>query len=121
VAAGGSDWVVLTSDNPRSEDPLRIIAEAEKGVREVVQTRYDAEERFHPLPGPGYFVMPDRRKAIVLAIRLLRPGDAVLIAGKGHEDYQILGEKRIHFDDREEALAALAARAEGREIESIGS
>jgi UDP-N-acetylmuramoyl-L-alanyl-D-glutamate--2,6-diaminopimelate ligase len=121
VAAGGSDWVVLTSDNPRSEDPLRIIAEAEKGVREVVQARYDAEELFRPLPGPGYFVEPDRRKAIGLAIRLLRPGDVVLIAGKGHEDYQILGEKRIHFDDREEALAALAARAEGKEIESIGS
>lgn len=119
VAAARSDWVILTSDNPRSEDPLKIIEEIEKGVREVIQTRYAAEDLFPPPSGPGYLIVPDRKKAIDLAIRFLHPGDLLLIAGKGHEDYQILGEDRIHFDDREEALAALAQGAGGEEVESV--
>ena len=57
-------------------------------------------------------VIPDRREAISLTIGAARPGDVVLIAGKGHEDYQILGTSKIHFDDREEALAALQIRKE---------
>jgi UDP-N-acetylmuramoyl-L-alanyl-D-glutamate--2,6-diaminopimelate ligase len=61
----------------------------------------------NPCPGPGYIVEPDRKSAIKLAIEAARPGDMVLIAGKGHEDYQILGTKKIHFDDREEAENAL--------------
>jgi UDP-N-acetylmuramoyl-L-alanyl-D-glutamate--2,6-diaminopimelate ligase len=120
VAAARSDWVILTSDNPRSEDPLKIIGEIEMGVREVIQTRYAAEDLSPDPAGRGYLVVPDRRKAIQLAIRFLRPGDLVLIAGKGHEDYQILGDKRIHFDDREEALAALAQWAGGEGVESVG-
>jgi UDP-N-acetylmuramoyl-L-alanyl-D-glutamate--2,6-diaminopimelate ligase len=55
----------------------------------------------------GYLVVPDRREAIHLAVHLAEPGDAVLIAGKGHEDYQIWGEERRHFDDREEVARAL--------------
>ena len=56
---------------------------------------------------PGYVVEPDRRAAIELALACARPGDAVLIAGKGHEDYQLVGAERRHFDDREEARRAL--------------
>jgi UDP-N-acetylmuramoyl-L-alanyl-D-glutamate--2,6-diaminopimelate ligase len=55
----------------------------------------------------GYLVVPDRREAIRLAAELARPGDAVLVAGKGHEDYQIRGKERLHFDDREEVREAL--------------
>ena len=58
---------------------------------------------------PGYLVIPDRRQAIRTAVSLLQAGDLLLVAGKGHEDYQILGTKRIHFDDREELRLALAA------------
>jgi UDP-N-acetylmuramyl tripeptide synthase len=114
IAARLSDWVVLTSDNPRSEEPLRIIEEIEAGVRKTGLTKFqisDLESRISNLKFKiqnskfaterGYFVEPDRRSAIRLALRLARPGDLVLIAGKGHEDYQILGSKRIHFDDRE--------------------
>ncbi len=60
--------------------------------------------------GRGYLVEPDRRRAIEAAVAAARPGDILLIAGKGHEDYQILGRTRIHFDDREEAAEALRRR-----------
>jgi UDP-N-acetylmuramoyl-L-alanyl-D-glutamate--2,6-diaminopimelate ligase len=92
-----SDIVVLTSDNPRTEDPMAILREVETGVREALHNR----------PGVGYHLLADRREAIGAAIRLARPGDIVLIAGKGHEDYQILGTKKVHFDDREVAREAI--------------
>jgi len=60
--------------------------------------------------GRGYLVDPDRRQAIFAAVAMARPGDIVLIAGKGHEDYQILGDTTIHFDDREQAREALEGR-----------
>ena len=104
IAARLSDLVVLTSDNPRTEEPLAILHEIEMGVRKTGLTKF-------PVPSSGssrgYCVEADRREAIRMALRLSRPGDVVLIAGKGHEDYQILGEKKIHFDDREVARQEL--------------
>jgi len=92
-----SDVVVLTSDNPRTEDPMAILREVEVGVREALQSRSHVE----------YHLVPDRREAIGMAVRLARTGDIVLIAGKGHEDYQIVGTKKVYFDDREVAREAI--------------
>jgi UDP-N-acetylmuramoyl-L-alanyl-D-glutamate--2,6-diaminopimelate ligase len=115
VAALGSHLAVLTSDNPRTEDPLKIIEEVERGIRETGRKKYPAGDLPASWKDSGYLVIPDRREAIHLAIRAARPGDAVLIAGKGHEDYQIVGRKKFHFDDREEAAAALDSVGEGRD------
>lgn len=93
AAAEHSDYVVLTSDNPRSEDPLDIINDALVGLRRF-DTPHAAE--------------PDRARAIRLALAQAGPGDIVLIAGKGHEPYQVLKDRTISFDDREAARAALA-------------
>jgi len=93
VSAAGADYTVLTSDNPRSEEPLRIIADIEQGYRGI---RPD-----------GYVVVPDRREAIRHACAAARPGDIVVIAGKGHEHYQIIGNQRLEFDDRREAALVL--------------
>jgi UDP-N-acetylmuramoyl-L-alanyl-D-glutamate--2,6-diaminopimelate ligase len=105
AAAQGSGLVVVTSDNPRTEGPLAIIRDIEAGLEEMVYPRLSlaAARRGET----GYLVMPDRREAIRLALSLADKPDAVLVAGKGHEDYQIWGENRIHFDDREEVLEAL--------------
>jgi UDP-N-acetylmuramoyl-L-alanyl-D-glutamate--2,6-diaminopimelate ligase len=93
LAAGkGSDFVVATSDNPRSEEPLAILAEIEPGLKSS---------------GVRYTVEPDRAAAIRLALKEAKPGDVVLIAGKGHEKEQILGFTSIHFDDAEIALSVL--------------
>ena len=93
AASEGSDRVVVTSDNPRSEDPASILADILPGV-----------------VGPAV-VEPDRGAAIALAVRTARPGDLVLIAGKGHETYQITGDEARPFDDRAVAAAALAGGA----------
>lgn len=90
-----ADVAILTSDNPRSEDPLAIIAEVEKGISEVEKPRASFQR------------LPDRREAIGAALAMARSGDLVVIAGKGHEDHQIIGDRKLHFDDREEALKAL--------------
>jgi UDP-N-acetylmuramoyl-L-alanyl-D-glutamate--2,6-diaminopimelate ligase len=95
AAAKDSDYVVLTSDNPRSEDPLAIINDAVVGAR-----RFDT-----PL-----LVEPDREKAIFAVIAEARPGDIVLLTGKGHENYQIVGDKKIDFSDSEVAVRAIRAR-----------
>jgi len=96
-----SDLAIITSDNPRTEDPLKIIEEIEKGAKEASSP--------HP-----YLVIPDRREAIKKAIALAGEEDCVLITGKGHETYQIIGEERLPFDDREEARQALEARGRGQ-------
>jgi UDP-N-acetylmuramoyl-L-alanyl-D-glutamate--2,6-diaminopimelate ligase len=93
AAARRSDVVILTSDNPRTEDPDRILADIEKGVLAAGMRDHRVE--------------PDRRAAIALAVGLARPHDLVLIAGKGHEDYQIVGTEKHHLDDREEVRRAL--------------
>ncbi len=107
AAARRADLVVLTSDNPRTEDPDRILVDIEAGVRAAGLVRLAA-----PRAGArGYIVEADRRAAIALAIGLARPGDLVVVAGKGHEDYQIVGTEKRHLDDREEVRRALEGRA----------
>lgn len=111
IAARLSDWVVVTSDNPRTENALTILADVEAGVQKLGLRKFSAFDNEDPKPAAnlqrerkrGYTVEPDRRAAIRTALRAARRGDLVLIAGKGHEDYQILGQQRIHFDDREVA------------------
>lgn len=105
VAARGADLAFVTSDNPRTEDPFAILAAIEAGVLAGGMARtavLGSDAR-------GYDLIEDRRDAIRRAIEAARPGDTVLIAGKGHEDYQIRGATKVHFDDREEAGAAIAA------------
>jgi len=92
-AAGSlGDLVVLTSDNPRGEDPLRIINDVVVGLQKV---------------NAKYLVEPDREKAIAIALDEAKAGDLVLLAGKGHETYQVLGQGTVEFDDREKARAIL--------------
>jgi UDP-N-acetylmuramoyl-L-alanyl-D-glutamate--2,6-diaminopimelate ligase len=95
-----SDLSILTSDNPRAEDPLKIISDIVVGMQRS---------------GGKYMIEPDRVKAIRLAIEEARPGDIVLLAGKGHEDYQVFADRTVHMDDREEARAALKERGYGKE------
>ncbi len=108
IAAQMCDLSVVTSDNPRSEPPLTIIDQVLAGTRQVALREYRAAELTNGTPQKGYVVEPDRRKAIGLAIAASRPGDIVLIAGKGHETYQILAGKTIAFDDRIVAAQTLA-------------
>jgi UDP-N-acetylmuramoyl-L-alanyl-D-glutamate--2,6-diaminopimelate ligase len=111
AAAERADVVVVTSDNPRTEDPVVIIDMIVAGVEKTGIVRRTASELRQGLS--GYHVEADRRTAIELAVALARPGDMLLIAGKGHEDYQILGTQKIPLDDREVAAAAFMARAGG--------
>lgn len=88
VAAEGCDEFIITSDNPRTEDPMSIIRMIEAGAREA---------------GGSFQTIENRKDAIGAAIAMAKPGDIVVIAGKGHEDYQILGREKIHFSDVETA------------------
>jgi UDP-N-acetylmuramoyl-L-alanyl-D-glutamate--2,6-diaminopimelate ligase len=100
-----ADWAIVTSDNPRSEPPAAIIEDILPGL--VGALRLDARGLLGR-PGPGHYVVePDRRAAIELAIRATATGDCVLVAGKGHEDYQIVGSARSRFSDQEEARRVL--------------
>lgn len=92
VACELSDSCIVTSDNPRSEDPEAILRDIESGCL------------------GSYRLQVDRAQAIASAVAMAKPGDCVLIAGKGHEDYQVIGAQRLHFSDEEQALAALARR-----------
>jgi len=96
IAAERSAVVILTSDNPRSEDPEKIIQDILSGIPDQLKNKVIVEV--------------DRKKAIFKAIETAKPGDIVLIAGKGHETYQIFKDRTVHFDDREVALEALAER-----------
>jgi UDP-N-acetylmuramyl tripeptide synthase len=101
IAGRLADIPVLTSDNPRSEDPLAIIAEVEKGLTATGRARIVNEKNFADASmSGGYIVEPDRRAAIKIALRIATAGDAVLIAGKGHEDYQLVAGRVLKFDDR---------------------
>ena len=117
IAARLSDIAVLTSDNPRTENPAAIIDDVEAGVRQAGIAKLPASSALTDSIGTetrtGYYIEPDRRSAIRLALALASAGDTVLIAGKGHEDYQILGTTKIHFDDREVAREELASLANG--------
>ena len=109
ISARLSDFTIVTSDNPRDEDPLEIIKEIESGIRGL--------QKFEPAGSPsekGYMVVPDRKEAIRKAVALAGSGDTILVAGKGHEDYQIIKGVKHHFDDFEvikEAIADGAPRA----------
>jgi UDP-N-acetylmuramoyl-L-alanyl-D-glutamate--2,6-diaminopimelate ligase len=97
IAARLANLAILTSDNPRTEDPLKIIADVEAGLKGAGLARI-AESRANDLR--GYIVEPDRRAAIAIALQAARDGDVIVIAGKGHEDYQLIGDKVLDFDDR---------------------
>ncbi len=109
IAANFSDITVATSDNPRTEDPLKILADVQSGLSRIHPREWTELEAGRG-EGRGYIVIPDRRQAICFAVSILRPGDLLLVAGKGHEDYQILGTQKIHFDDREEIRRTLNQR-----------
>jgi len=98
VARELSDLAIITDDNPRSEDEDRILDDIEEGITEPGETR----------AGFRYLRIKDRRSAIREAIRTAGPGDIVILAGKGHETYQIFKDRTIHFDDKEEALKAIS-------------
>ncbi len=100
VAFELSDFAIVTSDNPRKEDPNRIIEDILHGLPEKVQENHD------------YEICVDRKSAIFKAIGLAEAGDLILIAGKGHEDYQIIGSEKKHFDDRKIAAQAIRERIE---------
>jgi UDP-N-acetylmuramoyl-L-alanyl-D-glutamate--2,6-diaminopimelate ligase len=116
-----ADLVILTSDNPRTEDPLGIIDEAAAGLRELGLKQLEAgllagrslEGVAATLTGT-FVVEPDRRAAIRLAMGLMEPEDLVLVAGKGHEDYQIIGLEKTRLDDVEEVERALAEHGRDR-------
>jgi UDP-N-acetylmuramoyl-L-alanyl-D-glutamate--2,6-diaminopimelate ligase len=98
AATSIADFTIITTDNPRSEDPIAILGEIEPGAREG---------------GGDYVIEPDRRDAIVRAVAEAAPGDAVVIAGRGHEEYQEFADDTIAFDDR--AVAREALRPAARE------
>jgi UDP-N-acetylmuramoyl-L-alanyl-D-glutamate--2,6-diaminopimelate ligase len=106
AVAGLSDLVIATSDNPRTEDPERILADVTEGLSALHRVEPGALRD----ASRSYTTLLDRREAIELAIEIARPEDTVILAGKGHEDYQILGRTKVPFDDREEALRALRRR-----------
>jgi len=110
AVAQQADLTLITSDNPRSEDPQAIIDMIVPGVEKVGRRFLKSGESPRWEEGPAYAIEPDRAKAIAWAIDLAEAGDVVLLAGKGHEHYQIFGSQRIHFDDTEMAAAALARR-----------
>jgi UDP-N-acetylmuramoyl-L-alanyl-D-glutamate--2,6-diaminopimelate ligase len=103
-----ADRIIATSDNPRTEDPERILTDVEKGLsgRERVGVGDLATSE------GAYAVLPDRREAIAVAVSIARSGDIVVVAGKGHEDYQIIGRERLPFSDVDESRRALAAWGE---------
>jgi UDP-N-acetylmuramoyl-L-alanyl-D-glutamate--2,6-diaminopimelate ligase len=94
IASESADRVFVTSDNPRGEDPQAIVAEIARGITRTAGVNFEL----------------DRHRAIAAAVASARPGDVVVVAGKGHETYQIVGAAARHFDDRDEVRAALAAR-----------
>ena len=113
AATTHGDVTIVTSDNPRTEDPLEIIREIEAGIR--VPKFTTARDPSSHRNERGYLVIPDRAEAICAAISMAEPTDIVLIAGKGHEDYQIVGARRLPFDDRIIARQALAQLEKGRD------
>jgi UDP-N-acetylmuramoyl-L-alanyl-D-glutamate--2,6-diaminopimelate ligase len=111
VAARLSDLVIVTSDNPRSEEPARIIDEIRRGIVMPADRVMPKGQR-----GTPSLAIVDRREAIEKAVREARPGDMVLIAGKGHEKYQVIGDRTLPFDDVDVAQAALARRRSGSRV-----
>lgn len=116
IAARMSDVTIVTSDNPRDEDPLEIIKDIEAGVMEIGGVEKYDDPASLVNGHKGYSLIPDRREAIMKAVECARNGDTILVAGKGHEDYQIVKGQRLRFDDIEilhEAMDSLSARVKG--------
>jgi UDP-N-acetylmuramoyl-L-alanyl-D-glutamate--2,6-diaminopimelate ligase len=118
VAGRYSDLTIITSDNPRTEKPAAIITEVRSGILPLGLREFQVDELAEmsrrgasPEFVQGFTTVENRREAISLAIRFSQPGDIVLLAGKGHEDYQIIGTTKHHFDDREEAATAFREKA----------
>jgi UDP-N-acetylmuramoyl-L-alanyl-D-glutamate--2,6-diaminopimelate ligase len=111
AAAEAADVCILTSDNPRGEDPEDIISQVTPGLEKAGMRRMSAGKA--KSGEKGYLVETDRKAAIALAVSLATPDDVVLIAGKGHEAYQQVGQERLPFDDREEAARAARAGRQG--------
>jgi len=108
IAGSLCDLTLITSDNPRTEPPLDIIAQIQDGIRLTAAAELAPESLSSAVPDrPGFVVLSDRRQAIETAITLSRVDDTILIAGKGHETYQIVGKETLPFDDREEAMRVL--------------
>lgn len=115
VAAEQADLVIVTSDNPRSENPQAIIDMIVDGIESARPPLAHLSDRMQlGTASSGYLVEPDRRQAIQSAIVAASPEDIILLAGKGHEDYQIIGTTKQHFDDREEAQRALQLRSDAQ-------
>jgi len=118
VAVKKSDFAIVTTDNPRTEDPQAIINEIESGMSSSGTRAASPADAQRTIPGKTpYLVIPDRAEAISTAIMLAGSGDVVVLAGKGHEDYQIIGATKHHFDDREVAREAIGKR---RQIADCG-
>jgi UDP-N-acetylmuramoyl-L-alanyl-D-glutamate--2,6-diaminopimelate ligase len=111
IAGERSDLSIITSDNPRTESPETIVEEIRQGVLPLKIREYELEELGLDFRDKGFIVILDRREAIRKAAGIARSGDLLLIAGKGHEDYQIIGAAKHHFDDREEAAKAFGESA----------
>lgn len=111
IATRKSDLTIITFDNPRTEDPMAIIEQIEAGIDHSIVNKYSLQELTGINHFKGYLAIPDRREAIRTAVALVQPGDILLVTGKGHEDYQIMGNQRYHFSDREEIREALTLRS----------
>jgi len=112
IAGTLSDLSIITSDNPRTEEPMEIIRQVLDGVKKAAMHEYDPLEPVKSLHKKGYIIEPDRKKAILTGITASQPGDTVLIAGKGHETYQIIGKKTVPFDDKKEAEKVLLSKTD---------
>jgi len=107
IVASLANICIITSDNPRLEEPMAIIEDILAGVRKQGLQRYHPDNAFNSPSARGYVVEPDRSRAIEMAVRISRHWDMILIAGKGHETYQIIGNQKVPFDDRLIAQNAL--------------
>lgn len=110
IAVEYSDLAIVTSDNPRTEDPLFILSQIKEGILPLGIKEYTLEELGEGFGEKGFIMVENRRDAIKLAARIAQAGDLILLAGKGHEDYQIIGRTKHHFDDREEIAKAFEER-----------
>jgi UDP-N-acetylmuramoyl-L-alanyl-D-glutamate--2,6-diaminopimelate ligase len=99
--------LLVTSDNPRSEPPRRIMAEIEQGIEQEKVPKVKGELLMQGLGQKGYDIIEERAEAIRIAISGAKAGDVVLISGKGHECYQIIGKRKLFFDDRQQAKVQL--------------
>jgi UDP-N-acetylmuramoyl-L-alanyl-D-glutamate--2,6-diaminopimelate ligase len=110
AVARNADLAIATSDNPRTEDPSQILTDVEAGLRDLERVEADVLFSREAEPAGRYAVLVDRRQAINLALAEATASDTVVLAGKGHEDYQIIGHEKFPFDDRDEARRALLER-----------